>query len=151
MNTPQILINNAKQYPNEPAISIKDANGEWKTDNWTEFFDYTMQISKSLISLGIGPNEKISIYSYNRKEWYGCYLASQMSHIVGVGVYHTCSSEEVEWVVGNSESRIVFVGNNPNDNDDVEKMPNHRLLNVIDKLNLVDVVVMMDGIDTLNH
>jgi long-chain acyl-CoA synthetase len=56
----------------------------------------------------------------------------------------------VEWVVGNSESRIVFVGNNPSDNDDVEKMPNHRLLNVIDKLNQVDVVVMMDGIDTLD-
>jgi len=151
MNTPQLLINNAKQYPNEPAISIKDANEEWKTDNWSEFFDYTMEISKSLISLGMRPNEKISIYSYNRKEWYGCYLAAQMSNIVGVGVYHTCSSDEVEWVVGNSESRIVFVGNNPGDNDDVEKMPNHRLLNVIDKLNQVDVVVMMDGIDTLNH
>ena len=49
MNTPQLLINNAKQYPNEPAISIKDANGDWKTDNWTEFLDYTMEISKSLI------------------------------------------------------------------------------------------------------
>ena len=51
MNTPQLLINNAKQYTNEPAISIKDANGDWKTDNWTEFLDYTMEISKSLISL----------------------------------------------------------------------------------------------------
>ncbi len=102
MNTAQLLINNAKQYPNEPAMSIKDANGEWKTDNWSEFLDYTMEISKSLLSLGIGLNEKISIYSYNRKEWYGCYLAAQMSNIVGVGVYHTCSSEEVEWVVGNS-------------------------------------------------
>ena len=151
MNTPQNLINNANKYPNEPALSVKNEKGQWQTDSWAEFFDFTMGISKSLLALGLQANDKISIYSYNRKEWYGCYLAAQMSNVVGVGVYHTCSSDEVEWVVGNSESRIVFVGNNPSDNDDVEKMPNHRLLNVIDKLNQVDVVVMMDGIDTLDH
>ena len=47
MNTAQLLINNAKQYPNEPAISIKDASGKWETDNWSGFLDYTMEISKS--------------------------------------------------------------------------------------------------------
>ena len=45
-----------------------------------------------------------------------------MSNIVGVGVYHTCSSEEVEWVVGNSDSKIIFVGNNPNDNDENDRI-----------------------------
>lgn len=150
-NTPQLLINNANQYPDEPAISIKDVNGQWQTDSWADFFEYAMQISKSLLALGLQPNEKISIYSYNRKEWFGCYVATQMLNSVGVGVYHTCSPEEVEWVVGNSDSKIVFVGNNPNDNGEAEKMPNHRLLNIIDRLTKVEVVVMMEGIDTLNH
>ena len=150
-NTPQLLINNANQYSDEPAISIKDVNGQWQTDSWADFFEYAMQISKSLLALGLQPNEKISIYSYNRKEWFGCYVATQMLNSVGVGVYHTCSPEEVEWVVGNSDSKIVFVGNNPNDNGEAEKMPNHRLLNIIDRLTKVEVVVMMEGIDTLNH
>ena len=150
-NTPQLLINNANQYPDAPAISIKDVNGQWQTDSWADFFEYAMQISKSLLALGLQPNEKISIYSYNRKEWFGCYVATQMLNSVGVGVYHTCSPKEVEWVVGNSDSKIVFVGNNPNDNGEAEKMPNHRLLNIIDRLTKVEVVVMMEGIDTLNH
>ena len=150
-NTPQLLINNANQYSDEPAISIKDVNGQWQTDSWADFFEYAMQISKSLLALGLQPNEKISIYSYNRKEWFGCYVATQMLNSVGVGVYHTCSPKEVEWVVGNSDSKIVFVGNNPNDNGEAEKMPNHRLLNIIDRLTKVEVVVMMEGIDTLNH
>ena len=150
-NTPQLLINNANQYPNEPAISVKDTNGDWQSTSWAEFFDYTMQISKSLLAFGLQPNDKLSIYSYNRKEWYGCYQASQMVNTVGVGVYHTCSPEEVEWVVGNSDSKIVFVGDNPNDNGEIDKMPNHRLLNIIDRLTKVEVVVMMAGIDTLNH
>ena len=72
MNTPQILKNNANQYPNEPAISVKDTNGDWQSTSWAEFFDYTIQISKSLLAFGLQPNDKLSIYSYNRKEWYVC-------------------------------------------------------------------------------
>ena len=151
MITPQFFKNNANQYPNEPAISVKDNNGKWNSSTWLEFYNYTIQISKSLLASGLQPNDKISIYSYNRKEWYGCYQASQMLNIVGVGVYHTCSPEEVEWVVGNSDSKIVFVGNNPNDNDEIEKMPNHRLLNIIDRLTKVEIVVMMEGVETLGH
>ena len=151
MNTAQCLIRNADSYPNEPALSVKDKNGQWQTDSWSDFFDYSMQISKSLLALGLQANDKISIYSYNRKEWYGCYIASQMLNVAGVGVYHTCSPEEVEWVVGNSDSKIVFVGNNPMDNDETDKMPNHRLLNIIDCLTQVEKVVMMDGVDTLDH
>ena len=151
MITSQNFKKNANQYPNEPAISVKDNNGEWNSSTWLEFYNYTIQISKSLLALGLQPNDKISIYSYNRKEWYGCYQASQMLNIVGVGVYHTCSPEEVEWIVGNSDSKIVFVGNNPNDNHEIDKMPNHRLLNIIDRLTEVEIVVMMEGVDTLGH
>lgn len=151
MNTPQNLIKNANKYPNEPALSVKNEKGQWQTDSWAEFFDFTMGISKSLLALGLQANDKISIYSYNRKEWYGCYQASQMINVVSVGVYHTSSAEEVQWVVGNSDSKIVFVGNNPNDNGETEKMPNHRLNNIIDQLSKVEVVVMMAGVDTLSH
>ncbi|MBC8467220.1 MAG: AMP-binding protein [Candidatus Marinimicrobia bacterium] len=151
MNTPQNLIKNANKYPNEPALSVKNEKGQWQTDSWAEFFDFTMGISKSLLALGLQANDKISIYSYNRKEWYGCYQASQMINVVSVGVYHTSSAEKVQWVVGNSDSKIVFVGNNPNDNGETEKMPNHRLNNIIDQLSKVEVVVMMAGVDTLSH
>ena len=70
---------------------------------------------------------------------------------VSVGVYHTCSPEEVEWIVSNSDSKIVFVGNNPNDNGDINKMPNHRILSVLDKLQDVEKVVLMGGIEPLDH
>ena len=68
-----------------------------------------------------------------------------------MGVYHTCSSSEVEWIVGNSESKIVFLGNNPNDGGEIEKMPNHRLLNILNNLEKVELVVTMDGVEKLNH
>jgi len=150
-STPQLLQFNANNYPNEPAISVRDAQGEWQSNTWSEFFDFCMQISKSLLALGYEKSDKLSIYSYNRKEWFGCYAASQMIGGVSVGVYHTCSPDEVEWVVGNSDSKVVFVGNNPMDNDEHDKMPNHRFVKIVDKLPKVEKIVMMDGIDTLNH
>ena len=34
MLTSNILLKNAEEYPNEPAISIKDFSNNWQTDNW---------------------------------------------------------------------------------------------------------------------
>jgi long-chain acyl-CoA synthetase len=151
MTTPLYLIRNAQEYANEAAFSSKNASGGWDTTTWSEFYEYVMDISKSLIDVGFEIGDKLSIYSYNRKEWYGAYAASQMLGGVGVGVYHTCSPEEVEWVVGNSESKVVFVGNNPMDGGDTSKMPCHRLAAILDKLEDVQSVVIMDGCDVPDH
>ena len=151
MNTPKYLIQNVEKYPNEAALSIKDSSGNWKTDTWSEVYSSVLSVSKSLLACGIKKHDKVSIYSYNRPEWNIGYMATQLINGVAVGVYHTSSSNEVEWVVGNSESRIIFLGNNPNDNGEKEKMPNHRLLEVLDKLEKVELVITMDGVEILKH
>ena len=140
--TPSFLIDNKTKYPKEPALSIK-VDGVWKTMNWSEYYSYVIEISKSLIALNLDVGEKSAIYSYNRKEWFGCYSAMQLLNCVSVAVYHTSSSSEVEWIVGNSDSKIVFVGHNPNDNDEEDKMPINRLLSILEKLDTVEVVVLM--------
>ena len=149
--TSHYLLQNNEQYANEPALSFKDSNGETNTDTWSDYYEFVMTISKSLISYGIKPEDKCAIYSYNRKEWFGCYSALQMVNGVAVAVYHTSSPAEVEWVVGNSESKIVFVGNNPNDNGEKEKMPIHRLHSIIEKLDSVELIVVMDGVGKFDH
>ena len=151
MNTPKYLIQNLEKYPNEPALSIKDSSGNWKTDTWSEVYSSVLSVSKSLLACGIKKHDKVSIYSYNRPEWNISYLATQLINGVAVGVYHTSSSNEVEWVVGNSESKIIFLGNNPNDNGEQEKMPNHRLIEVLDKLDKVELVIVMNGVELLEH
>ena len=151
MITPKRLIKNAEEYPNEPAFSFKDKNGDWRTDTWLEFRDFVFQIAKSLIALGVESNDKVCIYSYNRKEWFGSYAATQMIGAVVASVYHTCSSDEVEWIVQNSNSKIVFVGNNPNDNGEKKKMPHLRILPVLEILDHIQHVVLMKDISLSNH
>jgi len=147
MLTSNILLRNADKFPNEPALSIKDSNNNWQTDSWDDLKKHVFKISKSLIHLGINPNDKISIYSYNRKEWSYIYAATQIIRSVSVGVYHTCSPEEVNWIVSNSCSKIVFVGHNPSDNGENDRMPINRILPVLDSLKGVEKVVLMEDLE----
>tara|TARA_Y100001970_G_scaffold131053_1_gene161687 strand:+ start:1251 stop:3041 length:1791 start_codon:yes stop_codon:yes gene_type:complete len=149
--TSEYLLENAKKYASEPALSSKDASGNWDTTTWSAFCSETMAVAKSLHALGFEKNDKLSIYSYNRKEWYVAYAAANFCNGAGVGVYHTCSPEEVEWVVGNSDSKFVFVGHNPMDGGDNEKMCSHRLHKILDSLEKVQKVVVMDGVDMPAH
>ncbi len=151
MFIPQHLMKNAAEYENEPAISWKNDAGAWETMTWGEYNANAMNIAKSLIALGYEARENLSIYSYNRSEWYTCYAAGQMAGGAVVGVYHTCSPEEVEWVVGNSQSRIVFVGDNPMAGGDPAKMPIHRLHEALANLDTVEHVVVFDGVEVLDH
>jgi len=154
MSTPttsDYLIENAKKYADKPAISSKNNSGGWDKTTWSEFYDQTMAVAKSLTALGFQKNDKLSIYSYNRKEWYIAYAAANFCNGAGVGVYHTCSPEEVEWVVGNSDSKFVFVGHNPMDGGDTEKMCSHRLHKIMDNLDKVEKVIVMDGVDMPSH
>ncbi|MBR79941.1 MAG: hypothetical protein CMA88_04055 [Euryarchaeota archaeon] len=149
--TPEYLIDNAENYPNEPAISSKGPDGQWDTTTWSGVKEQTMAVAKSLIANGFEEGDKLSIYSYNRKEWYYAYSAANMCNGAAVGVYHTCSPEEVEWVVGNSDSKVVFVGNNPMDGGDEGKMCTHRLHEALPSLDKVEVVVVLDGVDMPDH
>ena len=149
--TSDYLIENAKKYADKPALSSKNNSGDWDTTTWSEFLDQTMAVAKSRMALGFNKGDKLSIYSYNRKEWYVAYAAANFCNGAGVGVYHTCSPEEVEWVVGNSDSKFVFVGHNPMDGGDTEKMCSHRLYKIMDKLDKVENVVVMDGVDMPAH
>ena len=71
MSTPttsEYLIENAKKYADKPALSSKNESGDWDTTTWSEFYNETMSLAKSLMASGFQKGDKLSIYSYNRKE-----------------------------------------------------------------------------------
>jgi long-chain acyl-CoA synthetase len=70
---------------------------------------------------------------------------------VAVGVYHTCSPEEVEWVVGNSESKFVFVGTNPQGGDNPQKMPNTRMDKIMGNLPLIEKAIVLEDSGSMTN
>ncbi len=157
MITPQYLFDNAEKYGNMPAMSTRKGEAqrgvdwEWNTDTWSDVLAKTLAIAKSLHALGYEKHDKLSIYSYNRPEWFLIYAASQMLNGVAVGVYHTCSPEEVEWVVGNSESKFVFVGTNPQGGDNPQKMPNTRMDKIMGNLPLIEKAIVLEDSGSMTN
>ena len=157
MTAPQCLFRNAELYGDLPALSTRKGEAqrgvpwEWNTDTWSDVLAKTMTIAKSLHALGYNRHDTLSIYSYNRPEWYLIYAASQMLNGVAVGVYHTCSPEEVEWVVGNSDSKVVFVGTNPQGGDDPAKMPNTRMGQIMSNLPLIEKAIVLDDSGSMDN
>ena len=154
--TPRNLLRNADIYADKPALSVmsgkdEDGNWMWDTKTWKEFSHEVIAISKSLISMGFEKGDRMSIYAYNRPEWYSCYGATQMTNGVGVGVYHTCSPEEVEWVIGDSGSKVVIIGDNPQSGGDPEKTPSRRYAKIADTLTDVECIVVLDGVESIDH
>ena len=101
--------------------------------------------------MGFEKGDRMSIYAYNRPEWYSCYGATQMTNGVGVGVYHTCSPEEVEWVIGDSGSKVVIIGDNPQSGGDPEKTPSRRFAKILKNLPDVECVVILEGVEPIDH
>ena len=48
--TPQYLIQNLENYPDESALSIKDDNGNWDTDTWKDVYEKVLEVSKALVA-----------------------------------------------------------------------------------------------------
>ena len=57
--TSDILLENATQYANMPALSSKDKSGNWNTTTWSEFSGETMDVAKSLTALGFQKGDKL--------------------------------------------------------------------------------------------
>jgi long-chain acyl-CoA synthetase len=85
-----------------------------------------------LLALGLEPGDRVAILGENRPEWLVCHLAIMSIGGVTCGVYSTSAPEQVAYVVGHSESKVLFADNE----EQVDKV-----LQVLPKLSLKQVVV----------
>ena len=70
--TPEYLISNALNMPDNDALSWKDSSGNWIRSSWSDFYNCTMKMAKSLIALGL--NREITSASTRTTEWNGMRL-----------------------------------------------------------------------------
>ena len=103
---PKLLRERARRAPNQVALREKEF-GIWQRVTWADYLGHVRRFCLGLVSLGIGPGDKIAILSENRREWLWAELAAMSTSAVGVGVYPTSPAPEVKYVVAHSEASIV--------------------------------------------
>ncbi len=86
-------------------------DGAWRAIGSEELRAAVEQISMGLRSLGIGKGDKVAILSENRPEWALADLAMLCAGAADATIYATLTPAQVQYILADSESRVVFVSN----------------------------------------
>ena len=130
-----LLPRAAELYGSAPAIRFKQ-DGTWTTRSFVEVRDTVRSLALGLIDLGVAKGDKVSILGNTRPEWTYCDFAALSVGAIVVPIYQTNSPEECQYVLENSDAKVVVV-------EDDEQMEKIRA--VRDDLPLLEQVVRMTG------
>jgi len=128
---PDLFFKQVERYGDRVALRRKDL-GIWNRVSWNEYGQRVREVAAGLLAFGLQPQQAVAILGDNRPEWLYCHLGVMTAGGVTCGVYPTSAPEQVAYVVGHSESRILFVENE----EQVDKV-----LAIIDDLTVEKVVI----------
>jgi len=130
-----LLPRSAQMYGSAPAIRFKDGD-DWVDRNFSEVGEIVRSLSLGLIDLGVAKGDKVSILANTRPEWTYADFAALSAGAIVVPIYQTNSPEECQYVLENSDAKVVVV-------EDDEQMEKIRA--VRDRLPLLEHVIRMTG------
>ncbi|HEY6550689.1 MAG TPA: long-chain fatty acid--CoA ligase [Solirubrobacterales bacterium] len=130
-----LLPLSAKRFGSAPAVRFKQGE-EWVDRSFDQVLEAVRSLSLGLIDLGVAKGDKVSILANTRAEWTYFDFAALSAGAVVVPIYQTNSPEECQYVLENSDAKVVVV-------EDDEQMEKIRA--VRDQLPLLEQVVRMTG------
>lgn len=118
MNLPAPLPKTMVHVLNDRASQLRDRPALWTPrrthyapTSWRQYAERVRHFSLGLISLGLEPGEAMGILGFNREEWVVAELAAMAAGGVAVGLYTTSSPEQLTYILGHCEARILLVEN----------------------------------------
>src|SRR5436190_5232156 len=109
--------------------------GLWREWTWAQTADAVREIGDGLLSLGLAPGDCASILANTVVEWVLADLAVLSCGGVSNGIYPTDAPAQVEYLLVDSRSRVVFV----QDDEQLDKV-----LAVRERLPLLEQIVVFD-------
>ncbi len=85
--------------------------GIWKSYSWSDYWQHAKWIGLALRKLGLQRGEVVSILSEDRKEWAWFDMGIQCVGGIASGVYTTDSSNQLKYLINDSDSRFLIVEN----------------------------------------
>jgi long-chain acyl-CoA synthetase len=107
---PHLFFEQIKTQHNRIAMRRKEF-GIWNRITWHEYGEMVKKTAGGLIEAGLQYGDRVAILGDNRPEWLVCHVATMAIGCVTCGVYSTNAPEQVAYVVGHSESKLLFVEN----------------------------------------
>ncbi|KMQ69550.1 AMP-dependent synthetase [Chryseobacterium sp. FH2] len=105
-----IIIKNVEKHPIKAAIGFKKKEG-WKELSWKKFSEIVFKTANALKASGVEENDRVAIYADNSGEWMIFDMAIMSVGAITVPIYSTNNAEQSEYIINDSQSKIILVGN----------------------------------------
>ncbi|OHD66978.1 MAG: hypothetical protein A2176_16005 [Spirochaetes bacterium RBG_13_51_14] len=136
-----VFRNRVNKYGERLAVE-KKLNGVWHGATWAQYYARARAAGLGLWSLGVRKGQMVSLLSENRLEW----LYTDMG-VLGIGavvipIYPTLVAEEIEYIINNSESKVIVVEN---------ETQLVKVIEIIDRCHMLEKIVVMEKKDASGH
>jgi long-chain acyl-CoA synthetase len=107
-NIAQLFLDAVDNYRKPDALKFKEA-GAWHAISHRQIYEDVKRAALGLEALGIGPGERVAVLSENRPEWLLSDFACVMSGAISVPLYPVLPTDQIGYMLQDSEARVVFV------------------------------------------
>ncbi|MFC0875107.1 AMP-dependent synthetase/ligase [Saccharicrinis sp. FJH2] len=84
----------------------------WEALSWPDFYDKVNKTALALLDLGVKSGDNVAIWAENMPQWLVADMAVFSIRAVTVPLYANSPEVQAEYILHETESRIVFVGEN---------------------------------------
>ena len=130
MNITQFLNINTEKYPTKAAIGFKKKE-KWTEISWTVFRSSVFKTANALRAAGVSEGDRVAIYSDNSAEWITFDLAILSLGAITVPIYSTNNQEQAQYILDESECKMILVGNQEQYDAALEILKNSTFLQQI--------------------
>ena len=102
------VVTNGVDHPDEVCLGKRAADG-WADVTAAEFLAEVRAVAKGLMAAGIGEGDRVALLSKTRYEWTLLDYAIWFAGAVTVPIYETSSTEQIAWILSDSEATAAIV------------------------------------------
>jgi long-chain acyl-CoA synthetase len=96
-------------YPQDKSLVYKEKNN-WKSYSSQDFITISNNVSRSLLKLGLKPNDKVAIIvPVNQPKWHFLDIGILQIGAQNVPLYATLSDKDYQYVLNHSDSKYCFI------------------------------------------
>jgi long-chain acyl-CoA synthetase len=118
----------------------RKVDGKYEGISYSEFKKETDGFTFGLAALGLKAGDKVAIISENRPEWVYSDMAILSLGGIDIPIYPSLTSDSIEFILSNSDSKGVIVSN---------KFQLNKILKIRDKLKNLQFTIVMNESDML--
>ncbi len=133
-----VFQNRTMEHGDEACVAYRNDAAEWFDVSWNQMSEMIHNLAYYLMEKGIQHGDKVAVFSPNRYEWWVADMAILSIGAVNIPIYATNTSDEVRYILDNSDARICFVGT---------KVHLEKVVAVRNRLPKLMEIVLFDDLD----